>query len=88
MFFFKEFLSNIFHRTFQMVQAMFQMVQPSHSQTHGHRGKAVMHFLDKFYDGMPPFTDIFDEDSFYTFAACFTLLTCLTAFVASRYGTV
>ena len=40
--------------------------------------------IDKIYDKTPGFDDLFDEETFYVFAACFTLLTCLAAFVASR----
>jgi len=63
------------------------MTYQPHSQSvpHGRGGKAVMRFLDKFYDGMPAFTDVFDEESFYTFAMCFTIATCVAAFVASKY---
>jgi len=32
--------------------------------------------------------DIFDEETFYTFAAVFTLVTCLATFLASRYITI
>ena len=41
----------------------------------------VKMFLKVCYD----FQDIFDEDSFYIFAAVFTVLTCLATFLASKY---
>ena len=34
------------------------------------------------------YQDIFDEESFYMFAAVFTLVSCLAAFLASRYITL
>ncbi len=57
----------------------------SHSQPKGHAGKVVMTLVDKLYDHAPSFEDIFDEQSFYVFAAGFTLMTIIAAFVASRY---
>lgn len=60
----------------------------SHSTPKGHAGRAVMDVIDKLYDQTPGFQDIFDEESFYIFAAVFTLATCLGAFVASRYITI
>lgn len=44
--------------------------------------------MDKLYDQFPAFSDIFDEESFYMFAAIFTALTCLAGFLASRYITI
>ena len=57
----------------------------SQSQPKGHGGRAVMDIIDKYYEQTPGFQDIFDEESFYIFAAVFTLATCLMGFVASRY---
>ena len=57
----------------------------SYSVPKGHGGKVVMEVIDRIYDTTPGFQDIFDEESFYVFAACFTLMTCLAAFVASKY---
>jgi hypothetical protein len=78
----------------------------SNSVPKGHGGKAVMSFIDKFYEQTPGFTvqkikfvnvvpilnclcvllqDIFDEETFYTFAALFTLVTFIATFLASRY---
>ncbi|TRY72281.1 hypothetical protein TCAL_08590 [Tigriopus californicus] len=53
-----------------------------------HASKVVMDFVDKIYDQTPGFNDVFDEETFYMFAAGFTLLTCLVAFTASRYITI
>ena len=52
---------------------------------HQMRRSAAEKTLSLETNGEPGFQDIFDEDSFYAFAACFTLLTCLAAFVASKY---
>ncbi len=42
--------------------------------------------IDRIYDKTPGFEDVFhDEETFYAFAACFTALACVAAFVASRY---
>jgi len=60
----------------------------SYSVPKGRSGKAVMGFIDKFYEQTPGFQDIFDEESFYVFAAVFTLVVCLAAFAASRYLTL
>jgi len=47
--------------------------------------KAVMQAVDKLYEHVPAFADIFDEETFYMFAGIFTVVTCAAAFVASRY---
>ena len=57
----------------------------SHSQPKGHGGRAVMEIIDRYYEQTPSFHDIFDEETFYVFAAVFTLVTCLMGFAASRY---
>ena len=57
----------------------------SQSQPKGHASRVVMEVIDKYYEQTPGFQDIFDEETFYVFAAVFTLATCLAAFVASRY---
>merc|ERR1712117_984610 len=63
-------------------------VPHSYSVPKGNGGKVVMEFVDKVYDQAPGFPDIFDEESFYMFAAVFTLVSCLAAFLASRYITL
>eukprot|EP00095_Tigriopus_kingsejongensis_P011122 snap_masked-scaffold645_size120276-processed-gene-0.9 protein:Tk11122 transcript:snap_masked-scaffold645_size120276-processed-gene-0.9-mRNA-1 annotation:"mitochondrial 50s ribosomal protein l53" len=60
----------------------------SRSSGHGHASQVVMDFVDRIYDQTPGFQDVFDEDTFYTFAACFTLATGLVAWMASRYLTI
>ena len=51
-------------------------------------GKAVMEAMDRIFSKTPSFEDIFDEESFYLFAACFTCISVVAAFVASRYITL
>jgi len=60
----------------------------SHSKPKGHAGRAVMGFIDKFYEQTPSFEDVFDEETFYVFAGVFTLVVILAAFVASRHITI
>jgi len=50
--------------------------------------RAVMQAVDRIYEHVPAFADIFDEESFYLFAGLFTVVTCAAAFVASRYITL
>lgn len=59
-------------------------VPHSHSLPRGHAGRVVMQVIDRVYSKTPSFDELFDEETFYVFAACFTALTCLAAFVASR----
>ena len=51
-------------------------------------GKAVMEAVERIFSKSPSFEDIFDEDSFYLFAACFTCISVVAAFIASRYITL
>jgi len=60
----------------------------SHSKPKGHAGRAVMGFIEKFYEQTPSFEDVFDEETFFVFAGVFTLVVILAAFVASRYITI
>ena len=41
-----------------------------------------MEAVDRIYEKLPAFEDIFDEESFYTFAAVFTVVSILLAFLA------
>lgn len=50
--------------------------------------QATLSIVNKIYDSFPAFTDIFDEELWYIFAACFTLSTIMVAFVASRFITL
>ena len=52
-------------------------------------GKKVMEAVDRIFSKtVPSFEDIFDEESFYFFAACFTCISVVAAFIASRYITL
>lgn len=42
----------------------------------------------RVYGQVPAFRDIFDEETFYIFAVCFVLATCLVAFLLSRFITL
>jgi len=46
--------------------------------------KAVMQAVDKLYDSIPGFEDIFTETSFYIFAGVFTILTILGGMLLSK----
>lgn len=50
--------------------------------------KASMQIFNDVYESLPYFTDVFDEESFYIFAAVFTLASVLIAFILSRYITI
>lgn len=41
-----------------------------------------MEAVDRIYEKLPAFEDIFDDESFYTFAAVFTVVSILLAFLA------
>ena len=47
--------------------------------------KAVMEGLDKLYEKLPGFEDVFTETSFYIFAAVFVILSFTVALLASKY---
>ncbi|CAL1545917.1 unnamed protein product [Lymnaea stagnalis] len=49
------------------------------------KGNAGKEVSQKFSAYLPAFQDIFDEESFYIFAFCLTLVAFIFAFVASRY---
>ena len=57
----------------------------SQSQPKGHASHVVMEIIDKYYEQAPGFQDVFDEETFYIFAAVFTVATCLIGFIASKY---
>ncbi|KAF4523695.1 hypothetical protein B566_EDAN006067 [Ephemera danica] len=44
--------------------------------------------IETLYNQVPSFTDVFDEDTWYIFAACFTLGTILVAVILSRFITI
>ena len=49
------------------------------------KAKAMMEAVDKMYDQVPAFEDVFTETGFYIFAGVFTILTVLAALAASKY---
>jgi len=52
------------------------------------KGGGALEAVNQIYDQFPAFTDIFDEETFYIFAFCFTCATILVAFIASRFITI
>jgi len=50
--------------------------------------EATMSIVNKVYDSVPSFTDVFDEETWYIFAGCFTIGTLVLTFVASRFITI
>lgn len=50
--------------------------------------KASIQIFNDVYESLPYFTDVFDEESFYIFAAVFTLASIALAFILSRYITI
>ena len=50
--------------------------------------KAVMEAVDKLYNAVPGFEDVFTETSFYIFAGVFTILTILVGVILSKRITI
>ena len=50
--------------------------------------KAVMQAVDKMYESIPSFEDVFTETSFYIFASVFTLLTIIVGIILSKRITI
>ena len=46
--------------------------------------KASVEIFRKVTQSLPHFTDVFDEESFYLFAAAFVICTIVVAFLLSR----
>lgn len=44
--------------------------------------------IERIYNDLPAFTDVFNEETFYVFVTCFVLSTILLAFVLSRFITI
>ena len=44
--------------------------------------------VDTLYKQLPAFTDVFDEDTFYTFVLCFISGTIVLVFILSRFVTL
>lgn len=47
-----------------------------------------MKIIDIIYNKVPAFTDIFDEETWYTFVICFVALTITVVFILSRFITL
>jgi len=50
--------------------------------------KAVMEAVDKLYESVPGFEDVFTETSFYIFAGVFTILTLVVGVILSKRITI
>ncbi|XP_076678953.1 uncharacterized protein LOC143374590 [Andrena cerasifolii] len=44
--------------------------------------------IDTLYNQVPAFTDVFDEETWYIFVACFVIGTVFVAFILSRFITI
>ncbi|XP_046383897.1 uncharacterized protein LOC124154304 [Ischnura elegans] len=47
-----------------------------------------MKIIDTLYNQVPAFTDVFDEDTWYIFVACFAASTIVIVFIISRFVTL
>ncbi|XP_033337736.1 uncharacterized protein LOC117227003 [Megalopta genalis] len=47
-----------------------------------------MKLIDTLYNHVPAFTDVFDEETWYIFVACFVAGTFLVTFILSRFITL
>ncbi|XP_076765535.1 uncharacterized protein LOC143432646 [Xylocopa sonorina] len=47
-----------------------------------------MELIDMLYKQIPAFTDVFDEETWYIFVACFVAGTFLVAFILSKFITL
>ncbi|XP_018788128.1 PREDICTED: uncharacterized protein LOC108968502 [Bactrocera latifrons] len=50
--------------------------------------KGTLAVIEQIYEDIPAFTDIFTEESFYTFVFCFVCATIIVAFILSRFITL
>lgn len=44
--------------------------------------------IDHLYSYVPAFTDVFDEETWYIFVACFVASTFIVIFIISRFVTI
>lgn len=44
--------------------------------------------IDSLYNQVPSFSDVFDEETWYIFVACFVATTAVVVFIASRFVTI
>lgn len=54
----------------------------------GKSGKGHMEVIERIYNDIPSFSDVFSEETFYIFAFCFVVGTCMLAFILSRCITI
>ncbi|XP_072743018.1 uncharacterized protein [Anoplolepis gracilipes] len=47
-----------------------------------------LRLIDMFYNYVPAFTDVFDEETWYIFVICFVASTFLVAFILSKFITI
>ena len=52
------------------------------------KGGGHIDFIEKVYNELPSFSDVFNEETFYVFVVCFVLATFLIAFILSRFVTI
>lgn len=51
----------------------------------GNEKKGHLQMIENLYNELPTFTDVFTEETFYIFVACFVCVTILMAFILSRF---
>lgn len=52
------------------------------------RDPGSLKMIEHLYNQVPAFTDVFDEETFYTFVMLFVAGTTLIVFIASKYITI
>lgn len=52
------------------------------------KNRGTLAVIEKIYNDIPAFTDVFTEESFYVFAFWFVVATIVVAFVLSRFITI
>lgn len=52
------------------------------------RDPGSMKMIENLYSHVPAFTDLFDEETFYTFVVIFVAGTLLLTYIGSRYITI
>lgn len=51
-------------------------------------GRGHMEVIERIYNDIPAFSDVFSEETFYIFAFCFVIGAFVLAFVLSRFITI
>ncbi|XP_039282509.1 uncharacterized protein LOC111053110 [Nilaparvata lugens] len=52
------------------------------------RNTYSLKLIDEIYSHIPAFTDLFDEETWYTFVLCFVAGTIVLVFIISRFITL